>query len=75
MFLGKALRAFSDKVNVRAFLQDQPRSPYGIADMLYATYAAGAQSSAVHHQGIQLDPPIAGKKAAAAGVEGIVIFH
>src|SRR5215468_4313320 len=70
----KALRAFGDKVDMRAFIEHQPRGLNGIADALYAANAAGAQGGAVHHQGIELHAAIAGEKAAAAGIKGFVVF-
>ena len=43
--------------------------------MLYAADATGAQSFAIHHKSIKLDPSVAGEEAATAGIEGFVIFH
>src|SRR5882724_13135642 len=43
--------------------------------MLDAAYATGAQSSAIHHQGIELHAAIAREKAAAARVKGFIVFH
>src|SRR5689334_22528011 len=68
-FLGKALRAFPDKVNMRAFIQYQPRSADRIANALHAAHTASAQSCAIHHEGVKLNAAIAGEKAAAAGVK------
>ena len=75
MGVGKALRAFPDKVDVRRLLQDEAGGLDGVAEAFDAGYAAGLHASAVHEQGIELDTAIGGEKAAAAGVECGVIFQ
>jgi hypothetical protein len=43
--------------------------------VFHASYAAGAQSVAIHDEGIELDLALAVQKAPATGIEGLVIFH
>ena len=69
------LRTFCDEVNVRALAQDLARSANGIAQMLDASDAAGAKRRSIHNKCVELDFAVAIQKAAASGVEGLVVFH
>ena len=75
MLGSESLRAFCDKINVRAFAKNFTGSANRIRDTLNASHAPGAQSSAIHNEGIELDLAVAIQKAAAPGVESLVIFH
>ena len=43
--------------------------------MLDATDTSGAESGAVHDEGVELDFAVAVQKTAAASVEGLVVLH
>src|SRR6266403_4142234 len=75
MLGSESLRAFCDKINVRAFAKNFTGSANRIRDTLNASHAPGAQSSAIHNEGIELDLAVAIQKAAAPGVESLVVFH
>src|SRR5258706_11567481 len=75
MLGSEPLRAFCDKINVRAFAKNFTGSANRIRDTLNASHAPGAQSSAIHNEGIELDLAVAIQKAAAPGVECLVVFH
>src|SRR5437588_12858524 len=75
MLLGKALRAFSDKIDMRALVKHQARGLYGVANAFDTADAAGAQGGAIHHESVKLHAAVASEKAAAAGVKSFVIFH
>src|SRR5258708_39957585 len=60
---------------MRTLFQNDARSFNRIADPLDAANAAGAPGAAVHEEGIELHAAIAGEQAAAAGVEGFIIFQ
>ena len=75
MLGGEALRAVADEVHVRAFAEDFPRGANGIAKVLDAADTTAPQGGAVHDEGIELHPAVAVEEAAAAGVEGLVVFH
>ncbi len=72
---GEALGAGADEVDVRRPVEDQTSCLDGVAQALDAGHAAGAEIGAVHQQGVELNPAVAGEKGAAAGVEGVVVFH
>jgi hypothetical protein len=72
--LGELLCAVADEVDVGALLEYQTRCLNGVAEMLNTGYAAGLHTTAVHEKGIQLYTAIGGKEAAAAGIEGGVVF-
>ena len=72
---GEALGAFADEVYVRAFAQNLARGADGIAQPFDAADAAGAERGAVHDEGVELHSAVAVEKAAAPGVEGLVVFH
>ncbi len=74
MFAGKLLRAGSDEVNVGAFIEHQPGRLDGVTEPFHAGHAARAQRASVHQQRIELYPSIPGKKAAAARIEGLIVF-
>jgi hypothetical protein len=73
--VGKLLGAAAHKVDVRTLFENQAGGLDGIAQMLDAGHAAGLHAPAIHQQGVQLNPPVRGKKAAPAGVEGGVVFQ
>ena len=75
MLLSEALGAGPDEVNVRALGENFSGHADGIADVLHAADAAGAQSGAVHHQSVELHPAVHVEEGAAAGVEGLVLLH
>jgi hypothetical protein len=75
MFPCEPLRSLSHKVHVRTIAQNLSRRPYRVAQPLNTTNAASAQGGAIHDERIQLHFAVAIKKAAAAGVKGLVIFH
>jgi hypothetical protein len=60
---------------VGAFIEDQAGGLDGVAEVFDARYAAGAEGISVHEQGIELDATLAGQEAAAASVEGGIVFE
>src|ERR1043166_10101560 len=48
VFLGKALGAFADEINVRAFVEHQAGSANGIANALHTAHATSAECGAIH---------------------------
>jgi hypothetical protein len=72
--LGEVLRAVAYEIDVRTFFQDQTGGLNGVAESLDAGHAASLHAPAVHEEGIELDAAVGGEKAAAAGVEGGVVF-
>src|SRR6185312_4856211 len=66
---------FCHEVHVRAVAKDLARRANGIGNALYAAHASAAQGGAVHDEGIELHFAVAIEKAAAAGVESLVVFH
>jgi hypothetical protein len=72
---GEFLRAFSDEVNVRTLTQNLAGGADGIAQMLDASYASGAERGAIHDERVELDAAVAVEEAAPSGVESLVIFH
>jgi hypothetical protein len=73
--LGKVLCAGADEVDVGTLFEDQAGGLNGVAKALDAGYAASLQAAAVHEESIELHAAIGGEKAAAAGVEGGVVFE
>ena len=73
--VGELLGAGADEVDVGAFFEDQAGGLNGIAEALDAGYAAGLHAAAVHEQGVELDAAGGGEEAAAAGVEGGIVFE
>ena len=71
---GKAFRAFTNKVDVWRFLQDEAGGFDGVAQTLDAGDAAGLHAAAVHEQRVKLGATIGGEKAAETCVKGGVIF-
>ncbi len=47
----------------------------GLAQVLHAGHAAGAEVGAAHQQRIELHAAVARQEGAAARVEGLVVFH
>jgi hypothetical protein len=72
---GKLLGSGADEVDVRALFEDQASGLNGVAESLDAGYAAGLHAAAVHEKGVELNAAVGGEKAAAAGVEGGVVFE
>ena len=60
---------------MRALAKHLARCTHRIHNALHATDATGAESCAIHDEGIKLNFALAVQKAAAPGVEGFVIFH
>src|SRR5579859_3823835 len=75
MLLGKTLRALADEINMRALVEHQPGSADGVANALHAPNATSAERCPIHHEGVELNPAVAGEKAASASVKGFIIFH
>jgi len=72
--LGELLSAGADKVDMRRFLQHETRGLDGVAQALDAGDAAGFHAASVHEQGVKLNAAVGCEEAAAAGVEGGVVF-
>ncbi len=75
MLAGELLCAGGGEVDMRAAFEHQAGRLDGVLEALHASHGAGPQGGAIHHESIQLDPAITGKKAAPAGIEGFVIFE
>jgi hypothetical protein len=73
--LGKLLGAVTDKVDMVALFEDQAGGLNGITKALDAGYASSLHAAAVHEESIKLYAAVGGEKAAAACVEGRVIFE
>jgi hypothetical protein len=73
--VGELLGAGADEVDVRAFFEDQAGGLNGVAEALDTGHAASLHAAAVHEEGVELDAAVGGEKAAAAGVEGGVVFE
>ena len=71
---GKALRTFTNKVDMGRLFQDEAGSFDGIAQALDAGNAAGFHAASVHKESVKLDTAVGGEKAAETGVKGGVIF-
>ena len=72
---GKALRAFTYKVDMWRLFEDEAGGFDGVAEALDAGNATGFHASSIHEKGVELDTAVGGEKAAATGVEGGVIFE
>ena len=68
------LGTFAYEVNVRTFLEDEACGVNGIAQVLDAGDAAGFHAASVHEECVELDAAVGGEEAAAAGVEGGIVF-
>ena len=75
MLGGKALRAFGYEINVWAVAENLAGGTNRVAQTLDAADATTAQGRAVHDEGVELHFAVAVQKAAASGVEGLVVFH
>ena len=71
---GELLSAWADEVDVGALLEDEAGGLNGVAEMLDAGYAASLHAATIHEKGIELDAAVGGEEAAAAGIEGGVVF-
>src|SRR5580692_326860 len=72
---GKGFGSGADEINMRTFFQHQPGGLDGIVEALDAGDASGTKSVTFHNEGVELDATVRGEEAAAAGVEGDVLFH
>ena len=72
--VSELLSAGADEVDVLTFFKNQAGGLDGIAEVLDTGDAAGAHAAAVHEEGVELDAAVGGEEAAAAGVEGGVVF-
>ena len=68
------LCAGADEVDMRAFFEDKTGGLDGVAEAFDTGDAAGFHAAAVHEEGVELDAAVGGEEAAAAGVEGGVVF-
>jgi len=73
--LGEELGSFSHKVDVRALFEDEARGVDGIAEAFDTGNAAGLHAASVHEERVELDAAVGGEEAAAAGVEGGIVFE
>lgn len=71
---GELLGTRADEVDVRAPLEDEAGGLNRVAETLDTGHAARLHAAAVHEKGVELDTAVGGEKAAAAGVEGGVVF-
>ena len=58
-----------------AFAENFAGGADGIAEVLDASYASGAQGGSVHDESVELDFAFAVEEGASAGVESVVVFH
>jgi SH3-like domain-containing protein len=72
---GEPLRTFTNKVDMWRLLKDKAGGLNGVTQALDAGDAAGFHAAAVHEERVELDAAVGGEKAAAASVEGGVIFE
>jgi hypothetical protein len=72
---GKGFCPSAYEVNVGTFIEDESRSLDGVAEVFDASYTTSAEGGAIHEQGIELNCTLGGEEAAAAGIEGGVIFE
>jgi len=72
--VGKLLGAGADEVDVGAFFQDEAGGLDGVAKAFNAGHAAGLHAASVHEEGVKLDSAVRGEEAAAAGIEGGIVF-
>jgi hypothetical protein len=72
---GEVLGSGSDEVDVRTFFEDQAGGLNGVAEAFDAGHSAGFHAAAVHKESVELDTAVGGEKAAAASVEGGVVFE
>jgi hypothetical protein len=73
--LGKLLSAGADEIDVGALFEDKACGLNGVAEALDTSHSAGFHAAAVHEEGVKLDAAVGGEKAAAAGVEGRIVFE
>jgi hypothetical protein len=72
---GEVLRAGTDEVDVGTFFEDEAGGLNGVAEAFDAGDAAGLHAATVHEEGVKLYAAVGGEKAAAASVEGGVVFE
>jgi hypothetical protein len=72
---GEALSAFTDEVDVWRLFKNESGGADGVAEAFDAGDAAGFHATAIHEKGVKLDAAVGGEEAAAAGIEGGVIFE
>ena len=71
---GELLGTGTDEVDMRALFEDETGGLDGVAEALDTGYAAGFHAASIHEQGVELHSTVSGEEAAAAGVEGGVVF-
>jgi hypothetical protein len=71
----EALGAQADEVDVGALVEHQAGGFDGVAQAFDTRNPARPQVFAVHQQRVELHAAVAGEEGAAAGVEGLVVFH
>jgi len=72
--VSELLSAWADEKDMRTFFEDQTGGLNGVAKTLDAGDTAGFHATAVHEKGIELNASVGSQEAAAAGVEGGIIF-
>ena len=72
---GELLRARTDEVDMRTLLKDETRGVDRIAKPLDAGNTTGFHAAAVHQESVELNAAVGGEEAAAAGVEGRIVFE
>ena len=72
---GEALGAGADEVDVRRLVEHEPRGLDRVRRRSTQATPPARSVLAVHHQRVELHAAVAGEEGAAAGVEGVVVFH
>jgi len=75
VFAGVALGALGDEHHVRPVFEESARETDGIADTLDGGDGAGAERSAVHHDGVAFHAAIEVEMGTGAGVEDRGVFE
>src|ERR1700694_3622885 len=75
LFLGEALRAFSDEHHVRGIFEDLASALSGILDAMKSGGSAGVKRCAVHDDGVAFDVAVQIEVRAVTGVEDGVVFE
>jgi hypothetical protein len=74
MLGGEVFRSLAYEVDMGTFVEDQAGGLDGVAEAFDAGYTSGAEGGSVHEEGVELDAAFGGEEAAAAGIEGGVVF-
>ena len=64
-----------DEINMGALVQNQSCGLDRIADALHASDPPSAQRRTIHHQGVQLHPPVPRQERSSPGIEGGIVLH